>query len=398
MPVACTNPTCGNRTKWGLLRDRSTFVDWQRVRVQENADEVPAGCLPRSIDVIMRHEAVESARAGDKCLFTGTLVAVPDTAALAAPGDRCARRRTPVLFGFFGGTGMGGGGRREGEVKRVCTHNSRPRLPFVPSAEARSGGAGRSQGGGEGVGGLKALGVRELTYKLCFIANSVASGAGAAGANTNIREDEETAATVEERFSAEENAEIRGMLQDPELYDKLVTSVAPAVHGHKDIKRAVLLMLFGGVHKRTHEGISLRGDINVLVVGDPSCAKSQFLKYVAGFLPRAVYTSGKSSSAAGLTATVAKEPEVFFFCPLLPPLPPPFSVEACRGARSPPPPPSSRTLTNNKKHGSKRVCRIDPPKIDGRVLPRGRRADAGGQRHLLHRRVRQNGRQGPGTG
>ena len=59
----------------------------------------------------------------------------------------------------------------------------------------------------------------------------------------------------------------------------------------------------------THEGIQLRGDINVAIIGDPSCAKSQFLKYVASFLPRAVYTSGKSSSAAGLTATVVKDPE-----------------------------------------------------------------------------------------
>ena len=99
------------------------------------------------------------------------------------------------------------------------------------------------------------------------------------------------------------------MASDSALYRKLVLSVAPAVFGHDDVKRAVLLMLFGGVHKRTHEGIALRGDINVAIIGDPSCAKSQFLKYVAGFLPRAVYTSGKSSSAAGLTATVVKDVE-----------------------------------------------------------------------------------------
>lgn len=73
-------------------------------------------------------------------------------------------------------------------------------------------------------------------------------------------------------------------------------------------------MLLGGVHKFTHEGINLRGDINVCIVGDPSCAKSQFLKYTSGLVPRSVYTSGKSSSAAGLTATVAKEPETGEFC------------------------------------------------------------------------------------
>lgn len=99
-----------------------------------------------------------------------------------------------------------------------------------------------------------------------------------------------------------------------DFFNELVNSVAPAVYGHQDIKRAVLLMLLGGVHKFTHEGINLRGDINVCIVGDPSCAKSQFLKYTTTLVPRSVYTSGKSSSAAGLTATVAKEPETGEFC------------------------------------------------------------------------------------
>ena len=79
--------------------------------------------------------------------------------------------------------------------------------------------------------------------------------------------------------------------------------------GHEEVKRGILLMLFGGVHKTTPEGIELRGDINVFIVGDPSTSKSQFLKYVVSFLPRTIYTSGKASSAAGLTACVAKDPD-----------------------------------------------------------------------------------------
>lgn len=71
------------------------------------------------------------------------------------------------------------------------------------------------------------------------------------------------------------------MSHTPQIYERLVNSVAPTVFGHQDIKRAILLMLFGGVHKETHEGINLRGDINVCIVGDPSCAKSQFLKYIS---------------------------------------------------------------------------------------------------------------------
>ena len=72
----------------------------------------------------------------------------------------------------------------------------------------------------------------------------------------------------------------------------MVESICPTISGHNDVKRGVLLMLFGGVHKTTGEGISLRGDINVCIVGDPSCAKSQFLKFVHSFIPRSVYTSG----------------------------------------------------------------------------------------------------------
>jgi len=83
----------------------------------------------------------------------------------------------------------------------------------------------------------------------------------------------------------------------------------PLCPGHDEIKRGILLMLFGGVHKRTSDGQNLRGDINVCIVGDPSTSKSQFLKYVCTFLPRAVYTSGKASSAAGLTASIARDPE-----------------------------------------------------------------------------------------
>jgi len=64
-PNTCPNATCTNRTNWGLLREESKFTDWQKVRMQETSKEIPAGCLPRSLDVILRHEIVEHARAGD---------------------------------------------------------------------------------------------------------------------------------------------------------------------------------------------------------------------------------------------------------------------------------------------------------------------------------------------
>lgn len=99
-----------------------------------------------------------------------------------------------------------------------------------------------------------------------------------------------------------------------DLFPKLANSIAPSVHGHHDVKKGVLLQLFGGIKKTTPEKIKLRGDINICIVGDPATAKSQFLKYIVQFLPRAVYTSGKASSAAGLTASVRKDPETGEFC------------------------------------------------------------------------------------
>lgn len=81
----------------------------------------------------------------------------------------------------------------------------------------------------------------------------------------------------------EELDEVQRMRNTPDFFNKLIDSIAPTVFGHQDIKRAILLMLLGGVHKTTHEGINLRGDINVCIVGNPSCAKSQFLMYTCLF-------------------------------------------------------------------------------------------------------------------
>ncbi|KAI4332106.1 hypothetical protein L6164_017042 [Bauhinia variegata] len=267
-PTICLNATCSNRNKWALLRQESKFADWQRVRMQETSKEIPAGSLPRSMDVILRHDIVEQARAGDTVIFTGTMVAIPDILALASPGERAECRRESS--------------QHKGSV------------------------------GNEGVRGLRALGVRDLSYRLAFIANSIQICDGRR--DTDIRNRKKDLDEDHQQFTAEEVDEVQRMKSTPDFFNKLVDSIAPAVFGHQDIKRAILLMLMGGVHKFTHEGINLRGDINVCIVGDPSCAKSQFLKYTSGIVPRSVYTSGKSSSAAGLTATVAKEPETGEFC------------------------------------------------------------------------------------
>lgn len=104
-----------------------------------------------------------------------------------------------------------------------------------------------------------------------------------------------------------EEDRIVAMSKDPLIYDKLCKSVASAIYGQDEIKKAVCCLLFSGSPKVLPDGMRLRGDINVLLLGDPSTAKSQFLKFVERAAPISVYTSGKGSSAAGLTASIIKD-------------------------------------------------------------------------------------------
>ena len=109
-------------------------------------------------------------------------------------------------------------------------------------------------------------------------------------------------------ISQEDEEKIVAMSRQPDIYDKISKSIASAIYGHEDIKKSIACLLFGGSPKKLPDGMCLRGDINVLLLGDPSVAKSQFLKFVERVAPIAVYTSGKGSSAAGLTAAVIKDP------------------------------------------------------------------------------------------
>ncbi|CAG0884040.1 unnamed protein product [Cyprideis torosa] len=96
--------------------------------------------------------------------------------------------------------------------------------------------------------------------------------------------------------------------RDERIAERIVSSVAPSIYGHADIKRALALSLFGGEPKNPGQKHKVRGDINVLICGDPGTAKSQFLKYLQKIAPRAVFTTGQGASAVGLTASVQKSP------------------------------------------------------------------------------------------
>ena len=260
-PTQCPNLTCGNRQGWRLDIRQSTFVDWQKVRVQENSAEIPTGSMPRTMDVILRGEIVERAKAGEKCVFTGTLIVVPDVSQLGLPG-----------------------------VRPEATRDNR---------NAPRGG----DAGGSGVSGLKALGVRDLTYRMAFLScmvtpNTSTPGAAAsnqqlngqagnilASLNQNLaeadyRDDGGDAAqdAYLQSLTAAEIEDLKVMVHSDHIYSRLVNSLAPMVYGHEIVKKGLLLQLMGGGSKTTKEGMALRGDINICVVGDPSTSKSQFLK------------------------------------------------------------------------------------------------------------------------
>ncbi|CAI5755575.1 unnamed protein product [Candida verbasci] len=242
-PTSC--PSCENQSYFTLNTEKSQFTDWQKVRIQENSNEIPTGSMPRTLDILLRGDITENCKPGDKAKFTGYEIVIPDLTQLGLPG-----------------------------VKPQSVKES-------------------------GVTGLRNLGVRDLTYKLAF------NACHASSKNEERRGQENFLTSLTDL----EVSQLKEMVKDDHIYDKLVQSIAPAVFGHEVIKKGILLQLLGGVHKKTVDGINLRGDINICIVGDPSTAKSQFLKYVTGFSPRAIYTSGKASTAAGLTAAVVRDEE-----------------------------------------------------------------------------------------
>ena len=105
-------------------------------------------------------------------------------------------------------------------------------------------------------------------------------------------------------FTGEDLKRIRELSKQRNVFDVLANSIAPGIYGHQDIKRALVLQLLGGNETNLEDGTHLRGDINILMIGDPSTAKSQFLRYMLNIAPNAINTTGKGSTGVGLTAAV----------------------------------------------------------------------------------------------
>ncbi|KAG5475168.1 hypothetical protein CUR178_04619 [Leishmania enriettii] len=271
-PPTCRNPQCENMNKFQLIPNhpQTRFGDWQKLRMQEDANNIPAGCMPRTMEVIVRADAVEVAKPGDRILAIGCAIVVPEVAKLF----NLANRR---------------------EVQRQLTGGQRAQQDAQTDLE--------------GATGLRALGVRDLNYRMCFLATTITDATGDDRKMTQaVKEATDGAAEREEVvLTPAERQRVQQMRRRDNLLKALTSCVAPNVFKHDVVKLGLLLQMVGGVSKTTIERITLRGDINVCIVGDPSTAKSQFLKWVSANMPRGVYTSGKASTASGLTATVTRD-------------------------------------------------------------------------------------------
>ena len=179
-PKYCENNKCTNKCKWELYQESpdTILTDWQKLRVQENANDIPPGSMPRSIDVIVRNEQVEKGQPGDRCIFVGQLVVVPDVYSMLKPGEK---------------------------------------YTLTPQTE----GIQSNMGNMEGVTGIKSLGIRDLNYKMIFIANNVLFTENRFS-QLNIRDDDER--EILENMNEYEKNEVLRIKSEPNLYVRMAKS------------------------------------------------------------------------------------------------------------------------------------------------------------------------------
>lgn len=210
---------CQSEGPFILNSEQTVFRNYQKITLQESPGSVPPGRVPRSKDVILVGDLIDSARPGEEVEVTGIYTHSYDA-------GLNSRQGFPVFSTII-------------EANNITKQQN----------------------------GLAHLVITEQDHK-----------------------------------------EIQELAQDPAIVKRLIKSIAPSIYGNYHVKEAVALAMFGGREKNINQKHKIRGDINVLLLGDPGTAKSQVLKYVEKTAPRCVYTTGKGASAVGLTAAVHKDP------------------------------------------------------------------------------------------
>lgn len=268
-PTICDRKECSQRHCMQLIHNRCTFADRQVVRIQETPDATPAGQTPHSVSFCAYDELVDVCRPGDRVLITGIYRSIPKR---VNPRQRTVRSlyRTYIDAIHI----------QKIDAKRMGTD-------------------------------VAALEGHETTDPV-DIEDSAMDHEDESSNNQHLEATVARADTEETRkITALDIKRIKEVAGREDVYELLAHSVAPSVFENTDVKKGILLQLFGGTNKTFEKSGSprFRGDINVLLCGDPSTSKSQILSYVHRIAPRGCYTSGKGSSAVGLTAYVTRDPE-----------------------------------------------------------------------------------------
>ncbi|KAG8898440.1 hypothetical protein FRB99_007434, partial [Tulasnella sp. 403] len=263
-PERCPRDVCNSVGTMTLIHNRSDFADRQIVRLQETPDAVPDGQTPHTVSLGVYDELVDVSKPGDRLTITGIFRSIPVRL-------NSRQRTIKALFKTY----------------IDVVHIKR----------------------GDG----KRMGFDQSTNHDAPAHMSLLGVGGEADDEDDPRDAELQGDPSVTRQAALEE-ELRELSQRPDIYDMLARSLAPSIWEMDDVKKGILLQLFGGTTKSISKGGGgggprYRGDINVLLVGDPGTSKSQILQYVHKIAPRGVYTSGKGSSAVGLTAYVTRDPD-----------------------------------------------------------------------------------------
>lgn len=265
-PTTCPRPACASLNSMELIHVRSHFADKQIIRLQETPNHVPDGQTPHSISVIVYDDLVDVCRAGDRVQMTGVFRSVPIR---VNPQQRTLKNLYKTYIDVF----------------------------HIQKSDSKRLGADISTLGNTN---LEAQYADEITQQDSTINGNSSSNANGARDAEDIR-----------RATPEDVQRIHDVAERPDVYELLARSIAPSIFEQDDVKKGLLLQLFGGTNKKFTKGGSprYRGDINILLCGDPSTSKSQILQYINKIAPRGMYTSGKGSSAVGLTAYVTRDQE-----------------------------------------------------------------------------------------
>ena len=269
-PTNCTQ--CQTKHSFMMVHNRCIFADKQMVRLQETPDEVPAGETPASIVLFAFDSLVDTVRPGDRVEVTGVYRAQP-------------KRVNP----------------RQTKVRSIY----KTYIDVIHFRIMENGEVGNKS--------------NKMTHS----------------DDLNGSTDRLNNKSGWNNISTDRLAEMKRLSKLPDIYDRLTRALAPSIWELDDVKKGILCMLFGGNSRRVknmngptdsgdisddesldggegspnHQKLAKRGDINILLCGDPGTSKSQLLSFVNKLSPRGVYTSGKGSSAVGLTASVVRDPE-----------------------------------------------------------------------------------------